>query len=256
MQTVQRWMFLNVMTVFLQTDNVLMREVKVVQSPNVHVTEGESVQLNCTFDVLNTVGRIVWRRAIENMEISNSNPFYKRRLEKSGAELFVQGKAFIKLNRVLKLDSDFYYCEVEFPAIGSRNGTATQLVVTDKNRADRPPLNFGQLFSLMLGLLGLFTLVIIVLLSRLYCQHKALSRLKESHIVTQMKGNDCVHEEIEAQETSTGPRHETVLPFKSQISCVPVYSTVQALSAGTEITSSNQHVSYGQAIFHQDYKSY
>ncbi|GCC33669.1 hypothetical protein chiPu_0012139 [Chiloscyllium punctatum] len=113
-------------------DNVLMREVKVLQSPNVHVTEGESVQLNCTFDAPpNAVGRIVWRRAIENMEVSNSNPFYKKRLEKSGAELFVQGKAFIKLNRVLKLDSDFYYCEVELPAIGRGNGTATQLVVTD-----------------------------------------------------------------------------------------------------------------------------
>nr|QTT61903.1 natural cytotoxicity triggering receptor 3 [Ginglymostoma cirratum] len=250
MQTVQMRMFLNLMTALLHTDSVLMREVKAFQSPDVvRATEGESVQLNCTFEALGRVGKIVWRRAFENAEVSDRNPFYERRLETLGSELFAQGKTSIKINRVSKMDSDYYYCQVEFMTTGKSNGTTTQLVVTDQHGTDCPQPIISQSFSLMLGLLGLFTLAIIVLFFRLYSQHKVLSSLKGSHTVTQVKGNDCTDEAIEVQETSSGPRQETVLPFKSQIS-LPVYSTVKVLSTAREITSSNQHLTYAQVTFH------
>ncbi|XP_048376288.1 uncharacterized protein LOC125446623 [Stegostoma tigrinum] len=250
MQTIQMRMFLNLMIALSHTDSVLMKEVKVFQSPDVvHVTEGASVQLNCTFETLGPVGQIVWKRAFENAEVSVRNPFYERRLETLGSELFAQGKASIKINRVSKIDSDYYYCQVEFMTIGKSHGTTTQLVVTDQYGTDCPDPPISQSFLLMLAPLALFTLVIIVLFFRLYSQHKVLESLKGSHTVTHVKGNDRRDEAIEVQETSSGPRQETVLPFKSQTS-LPVYSTVKVLSTVRETTSSNQHLTYAQVTFH------
>ncbi|XP_078422354.1 uncharacterized protein LOC144695329 [Cetorhinus maximus] len=103
--------------------------------------------------------------------------------------------AFVKIDNLAKMDSDFYYCEVEVPMYGRGNGTGTQLFVTNKKAADCPPPGVptsNRTFPLMLGLLGLFVLAILLLLSRLYCQHKAISRLKGSHTVTLARRNDYV----------------------------------------------------------------
>ncbi|XP_078075208.1 uncharacterized protein LOC144497639 [Mustelus asterias] len=132
MQTICTWTFLNFMAILLHIDHGLRGDIEVFQSPDaINVTEGDSVQLNCTFELNQKVGRVLWRRASENMELSARNIFYQSRIQKSGPKLFAQSMAFIRINNVAKMDSDFYYCEVEVPGFGSGNGTGTQLIVTN-----------------------------------------------------------------------------------------------------------------------------
>ncbi|XP_038673028.1 uncharacterized protein LOC119976535 [Scyliorhinus canicula] len=244
MQTIRIWAFLNFMAILIQIDYGLRREIHVVQFPaSINVTEGESVQLNCTFELSWKVGRVVWRRASGNTELSLWNPFYQGRMQMSGADLFAQSVAFIKIENLAKMDSDVYYCEVEVPTIGGGNGTGTQLTVTDRNVADCPPAGVStndRVYPLVLGLLGCSILVMILLLSRLHCQHQAISRLKGLQTVTPARRRSAdMYGIIEVQETPSESRQGTVLqsyysaPFRE-------YSNIRSPGADKGSIFSNQ----------------
>ncbi|XP_067865593.1 natural cytotoxicity triggering receptor 3-like isoform X2 [Heterodontus francisci] len=231
--------------------NGLKGELKVFQSPAaINVTEGGSMQLNCTFEANQTVGRVVWRRASENMEMSDSNPFYQRRIVKSGPTLFAQKMIFIKIHNLTKMDSDFYYCEVEIQGIGVETGKGTQLIVIDKKATDCPPLGVSikdGIFPIMLRIfLGLFTVVIILLLSRLYHQRKAIRRLKGSHTVALSISDDHQYDQVQIQATPS-PTQETILPNNCNASFLE-YSTIMWAADKGSIPS-NQHLTYVQSTF-------
>ncbi|XP_067829800.1 uncharacterized protein [Heptranchias perlo] len=249
MQTIHIWTILNLVTMFLHIDNGLMSELSVFQSPaNITLTEGDSVQMNCTFEGNGTVGRVGWRRASQNVEVLDRNPFYQNRLTKSGPELFAQQLAFIKIVNLTKMDSDFYYCEVEIPTFGDGNGTGTQLIITEKKVPNCPPRDVSTndgAFPLTTGVLSLFSVIIILLLCRLYYQSKVISRLKGPHTVTQ-SGRGELYEIIELQvslpnqesATPSDPRYST-LPLNSDVS-FPDYSTVNASRFSRQSIPSNQ----------------
>ncbi|XP_051899859.1 natural cytotoxicity triggering receptor 3-like [Pristis pectinata] len=110
-----------------------MTEIKVAQTPSsVSATQGGSVLLNCTFEVISSsVGKFGWRRPSLNLEISDQIPFYRDSVVRSGQKLFAQKTAFIEIKDLAKFDSDLYVCEVEIRGVGKGKGNGTELIVID-----------------------------------------------------------------------------------------------------------------------------
>ncbi|XP_048472708.1 natural cytotoxicity triggering receptor 3-like isoform X2 [Rhincodon typus] len=144
----------------------------VVQTPtSIHVMEGESVILNCSFH-LQGLGAYSWRR--DDSPINFESPRYKQRIIKADHHAFKSGKdASIQITNTTECDSGTYYCEIEI--MGKQKSTGNGTVVTvERHACDKAKylktMSFEWIWIAVAGgvtlLVTLSLLVVIIILAR------------------------------------------------------------------------------------------
>ncbi|XP_072406233.1 uncharacterized protein [Chiloscyllium punctatum] len=144
----------------------------VVQAPkNIHITQGQSVILNCSFR-LQGLGTYSWRR--DDIPIDFDSPRYKQRITKADTNAFKLRKdASIQIKNMSECDSGRYFCEIEI--MGKQKSTGNGTMVTVERHAcdkERPlkALPFDWIWIAVAGgvtlLVTLSLLVVIIILAR------------------------------------------------------------------------------------------
>uniref|UniRef100_A0A8C5PZ40 Natural cytotoxicity triggering receptor 3 n=1 Tax=Leptobrachium leishanense TaxID=445787 RepID=A0A8C5PZ40_9ANUR len=108
----------------------LLRSIKVSQSRIVNASEGDSVTLECSYNINSsnsaTIGWYKWYRHLVNGEqISNTTGNFKGRVSITNSSEFLEkSSASIVLHNVLISDTGIYICEVNISELsGHGNGT-------------------------------------------------------------------------------------------------------------------------------------
>ncbi|XP_041069067.1 myelin protein zero-like protein 1 [Carcharodon carcharias] len=151
----------------------------IVQSPaSVHIFEGGSVTLNCTFR-LTGLGTYSWRR--DDSPIDFQSPRYKKRIMKADHDAFSSRKdASIQIKNMTQCESGTYYCEIEI--MGKQKLTGIGTLVTVQHTCDKlgslktHPLDWMWV-AVAGGVTLLFTLALLVVIIVLARRNKAYALL-------------------------------------------------------------------------------
>ncbi|XP_078422516.1 uncharacterized protein LOC144695514 [Cetorhinus maximus] len=143
----------------------------IVQSPaSVHIFEGGSVTLNCTFH-LKGLGTYSWRR--DDSPIDFQSPRYKKRIMKADHNAFSsRNDASIQIKNMTQCESGTYYCEIEI--MGNQKLAGNGTLVTVQHTCDKlgslKKHPFDWMWAAVAGgvtlLITLALLVVIIVLAR------------------------------------------------------------------------------------------
>ncbi|XP_078075384.1 uncharacterized protein LOC144497820 [Mustelus asterias] len=163
----------------------------VVQRPgSVHIFQGESVILNCSFQ-LQGLGTYSWRR--DDNPIDFDSPRYKNRIVKADQHAFNSRKdASIRIKNMTECESGIYYCEIEILGKPKQSGNGTSVTVQHVCDKSLPVNNF--LFDWMwIAVAGGVTLLIILVLLMVII---VLARRNKAYalLVRECSSFDCAKE--------------------------------------------------------------
>ncbi|XP_062903896.1 uncharacterized protein LOC134346457 [Mobula hypostoma] len=140
--------------------------------PRVTVTEGGSVQLNCSFwwnlgqEENKPLYSIDWYKDEESALLCNKTAAYNGRLLKSYTEGFLSERASITILDLKLNETGKYYCKIQTLNAETATGTGTEITVKQHEDSIQKNVYLPELFALPAVVLTLALVVVIYILRR------------------------------------------------------------------------------------------